>query len=244
MFHERFVVEGDPADLVERLTVTEDDIELAGLILRGREFLGDRSDEGLPRGRLGRLAPTAQGRGDAGDDLGLAVRHGGGVREKLVERRGVFVGAFGDPPGDKLGDLRDAADVGAVDEVRRRQLAEAGPDEQRKVMVGGVLVEAQEVLGDERAHGDAEMRERRGEGETHALAAGLAREPEQGGFLFLARCDETGVVRELGQRVVPADQRLGELALDQAREDVLTLLGEDSRDAVMLGVLGGERLVA
>ena len=66
----------------------------------------------------------------------------------------------------------------AVDEVRERELPETGPDHQRQIMVGGVLVEAQEVLGDERTHRDAEMRKRRGEGETYALAAGLARELE------------------------------------------------------------------
>ena len=41
-------------------------------------------------------------------------------------------------------------------------------------MVRGVLIVAQEMLGDERPHGHGEMRKRRSEGEAHALAAGLA----------------------------------------------------------------------
>ena len=88
------------------------------------------------------------------------------------------------------------------------------------------------------------MRERRGDRQTHALTAGFAGELEQSGFLFLAGRDEAGVVRELGQRVIPADQRLGKLTLDEAREDVLTFLGEECGDTVILGMLGGEGLVA
>ena len=88
------------------------------------------------------------------------------------------------------------------------------------------------------------MRERRGDRQTHALTAGFAGELEQSGFLFLAGRDEAGVVRELGQRVIPADQRLGKLTLDEAREDVLTFLGEDGGGRVVLGMLGSERLVA
>ena len=141
LLHECFLIEGDATDLVEGLPVAEDDVELTGLVLRVREVLGDRGDEGLPGGGLGRLAPTAERGGDAGDDLGLAVRHGGGVREELVQRRGVLVGAFGDAPRDELGDLRDATDVRAVDEVGERELPETGPNEQRQVMVRGVLIE-------------------------------------------------------------------------------------------------------
>lgn len=115
---------------------------------------------GIEATKVSQAAGLGALRGDAGDDLGLAVRHGGGVREELIEGRRVLVGAFGDAPRDELGDLRDAADVRAIDEVRGRELTEAGPDEQRKVMVGGVLIEAQQVLGDERADGHAEMRER------------------------------------------------------------------------------------
>ena len=57
---------------------------------------------------------------------------------------------FRNAAGDELGDLRDPADMRAGDEVGGRELADAGPDKEREIVVRGVLVEAQEVLGDER----------------------------------------------------------------------------------------------
>ena len=199
LVHERVVIEGDLADLVEGLAVAEDDVELTGLILRGDGRLRQGRDEGIPGGRLGRLAPTFQGFGDAGDDLGLAVGHLRGVGEEFVQGFGLLVRGFGDATGDQLGDLRDAADMRAGDEVGERELTDARPDEERQVMVRGVLVEAQEVLGDERAHGDGKMRQGRSDRQTDALAAGFAGKPEERGFAGFLGGDEAGVVAELGQ---------------------------------------------
>ena len=111
-------------------------------------------------------------------------------------------------------------------------------------MVRGVLVVAQEMLGHERPHGDGKMRKRRSEGEAHALAAGFARELQERGFLGVAGHNEARLLGELGQGVVPVHERNGELAFDEAREDVLTFLGEDGGGRVVLGVLSGEGLIA
>ena len=45
------------------------------------------------------------------------------------------------------------------DEIGERELPDAGPDEEREVMVRGVLVVAQEMLGDERPYANREMRQ-------------------------------------------------------------------------------------
>ena len=71
------------------------------------------------------------------------------------------------------------------------------------------------------------------------LAAGLGGEPEQGRLLLIAGGDEEQMVGILGQGVVPVHQRLGQLALDQAGEDVRAPLGDQGRRRVMGLVLGG-----
>ena len=132
----------------------------------------------------------------------------------------------------------------ARDKIDERELADAGPHEQREIMIRGVLIIAEEMLGDERTHGHGEMREGFSEREAHALAARLARQFEERSFLFVAVSDESGLLGELGHSVVPVYERIGELALDEAGEDVLTLLGHDGGRRVVLEVLRGEGLVA
>ncbi|NBV48883.1 MAG: hypothetical protein EBR95_07595, partial [Verrucomicrobia bacterium] len=182
LLHERAFIEGDLTDLVEGLTVAEDDVELARLILSGGVGLRDGSDEGLPGGGLGRLAPAFERFGDAGDDLGLTIRHPRRIRQEFVQGVGLLISAFRDAAGDELGDLLDPADVRAGDEVGGRELTDAGPDEQRQVMIRAILLVAEEMLGNERTHLDGEVRERGGDRQTHALAARLAGQLQDRGF--------------------------------------------------------------
>lgn len=111
-------------------------------------------------------------------------------------------------------------------------------------MVRGILVVAEEMLGDERPHGDREVGQGGGEREPHALAARFASELKERGFLFFCGRDEAGPLGELGHSVIPVHERLGELALDEACENILTLLGHDGGRGVMLSMLRGERLIA
>jgi len=111
-------------------------------------------------------------------------------------------------------------------------------------MVRGILVIAQEMLSDERPHGDREVRQGGSEREPHALTTGFTGELEERGFLGVAIGDEARLLGELGHGVVPIHERLGELALDEACEDILTLLGHDGSRGVMLSVLSEERLIA
>ena len=131
--------------------------------------------------------------------FGLTFGHLRGIREEFVQSGRLLIHAFGDATSDEFGDLRDAADMRTGDKLCEGELTDTGPHEEREVMVRGVLVVAQEMLGHERTHGDGEMRKRRSEGEAHALAAGFARELQERGFLGVAGRDEAGVVRELGQ---------------------------------------------
>ena len=109
-------------------------------------------------------------------------------------------------------------------------------------MVGRVLFVAQQVLGDERAHGRGEVRKRLRQGEAHALAVRSRSQLQEGILLLVAIRDETGVVRVLGQGIIPAHQRLGEFALDQASQDIGTLLRDDGGRRVMGAVSAGKGL--
>jgi hypothetical protein len=131
LLHERAVIEGDLADRVEGLAVAEDDVELAGLILRRGGGLGDGGDEPVPRGGLGRLAPTFERFSDASDDLRLAFGHLRGIREEFVQGGRLLVRAFSDATSDEFGDLRDAADMRAGDKLSKGELADTGPHEER-----------------------------------------------------------------------------------------------------------------
>ena len=132
----------------------------------------------------------------------------------------------------------------AGDEVSGRELTDAGPDEQRQVMVRAVLLMAEEMLRDERTHLDGEMRERGGDRQTHALAARFAGQLQDRGFTGFLGSDEAGVVTELGQGVVATHERRGEFAFDEPGQDVLTGLRNDGLRGIVLGMLGGEGLVA
>ncbi len=52
------------------------------------------------------------------------------------------------------------------------------------------------------------------------------------------------MVAELGQGVIATHKRRGELAFDEPGQDVLTGLRDDRLRSVVLGILGGEGLVA
>ena len=242
MLHERLVVQRDPADLLEGHAVAEEHVELPDRTEGGGLGRRKGGDELIPGRRLGGLAPTFESLREAGHDLRLTIRHFGGFGQQLVQRTRLLIRSLGEATGDELGHLRDPADVGAVGQFGERQLADSRPDEQREVMVGRVLVVTQQVLGDERAHGRGEVRKRRRQGEAHALAVRGRRQLQDRILLLVAVRDEPGMVRVLGQGIVPPHQRLGEFAFDQAGQDIGALLGEEGGGRVMGAVSIGKGL--
>ena len=242
LVHERVIIEGDAANLIEGETVPEEHVQRADLILRGHRLLRERRDELVPGGRLGRLAPALEAGRQSGDDVRLPIRHLGGLRQQVVQRTRLLIRSLGEPTGDEPGHLRNAADMGAVRQLGQRQFADARPHEQWQVMVGRVLFVTQQVLGDERAHGRGEVRKGLRQGEADTLTVRGRSQLEQRALLLVAGRDETGVVRILGQGVIPAHQRLGEFAFNQACLDIGPLLRDDGGRRVMGAVSRGEGL--
>ena len=242
LLHERVVVQRDPAELVKGHAVAEKHVERPDRGERGGLGRRDGGDELVPGGGLGSLAPTFEPVGHARDDVRVPIRHFGGFGQQLVQRARLLIRSLGQATGDELGHLRDPADVGAVGQFGERQLADPRPDKQREIMVSRVLVVAQQVLGDERAQGRGEVRKRRRQGEPHALAVRGRRQLQDRILLLVAVRDETGMVRVLGQGIVPPHQRLGEFAFDQARQHIGALLGGDGSGRVMGAVRIGKGL--